>query len=167
MDTLTIKDASNRVLHRVRVDTGRLFTGLSIEGKSYPKNWLVSDLEAELGPKGYTLITEAYVRPAPTEEDIVRAIKYEAGDRIVSMIPEYKQRNLMALGLITAVEQGLDTTLWDADLKVLWDEFRGLFMGTIAAIRAASDRIEAQVPAMTDDERRAFDVVAAFDEALA
>lgn len=78
------------------------------------------------------------------------AIKAEAERRILAILPEWKQRNLTAQAAILA-EKGRDN--WtDAEL-IAWTAGEALW-AQVAAIRAASDALEAMDPIpddVTDD----------------
>lgn len=87
--------------------------------------------------------------PVPPSVDDVKA---EANRRIIAICPEWRQRNLLAQAAILA-EKGranwtpAELTAWEAG-QALWNR--------IAAIRAASDQIEALDPIPMDyaaDER--------------
>lgn len=76
----------------------------------------------------------------------VEGVKAEAYRRIVAICPEWKQRNLTAQAAQLAKKGEAnwtpeDATAW-ADGEAIWDE--------VAAIRAASDRIEAMDPLPAD-----------------
>ncbi len=70
-------------------------------------------------------------------------VKSEAYRRIVEIVPEWKQRNLIAQGA-TLAEKGRAN--WTAEELAGWDAGQAMW-GKVAAIRAASDTIEANPPA--------------------
>lgn len=86
----------------------------------------------------------SFVLCAPTAADV----KAEAYRRIVAIVPEWKQRNLLAQATLLDKQIADGTPLttpqqaeWDAG-EAIWDQ--------IAAIRAASDVIEAMDPIPPD-----------------
>jgi hypothetical protein len=74
------------------------------------------------------------------------AINAEAGAKIVAVMPEYKQRNALALGLDLTTTHGADPNAWPAEAKAVYDAFAALW-AQISAIRAASDTAVASVQA--------------------
>jgi hypothetical protein len=80
----------------------------------------------------------AYVHPAPTEAQV----RAEAARRILAIAPEWKQRNLTAQAAILAKKGEAN---WTPEERAAWDEGEALW-NEIAAIRAASDVIEAMDP---------------------
>lgn len=98
---------------------------------------------AEWEAKGNTV--PAYV-PSPI---FVADVKAEAGRRIEAIMPDYKQRNVLAFGLETMMAYGTDPSQWpeplqqvNADMQAKWE--------AIKAIRVRSDEIEAMDPIPTD-----------------
>lgn len=79
--------------------------------------------------------------PVPPEN-----VKAEAYRRIVAICPEWKQRNLTAQATILA-EKGRAN--WTAEELAAWDAGEAIWQ-SIAAIRAASDVIEAMDPIPQD-----------------
>lgn len=73
-------------------------------------------------------------------------IKAEAYRRIVAILPEWRQRNLLAQASILA-EKGRSS--WTDDELAAWNAGAAQW-AQIAAIRAASDDIEAMSPIPTD-----------------
>lgn len=76
-------------------------------------------------------------------------VKIEAGRRIESILPDYKQRNVLAFGLETMMTYGADPLQWpeplqqvNADMQAKWE--------AIKAIRIRSDEIEAMDPIPAD-----------------
>jgi hypothetical protein len=87
--------------------------------------------------------------PAEVEADrasLVEKIKAEAGRRILAFLPEHKQRNLTAQGVLL-LKKGTLT----AEEQAVWDAGEAAWMH-VAAIRAASDRLEAMDPVPLDFE---------------
>lgn len=79
--------------------------------------------------------------PVPPEN-----VKAEAYRRIVAICPEWKQRNLTAQAVLL-VEKGRSN--WTAEEQAAWDAGEAIW-SQIAAIRAASDVLEALDPIPTD-----------------
>lgn len=80
----------------------------------------------------------------------VQDVKAEANRRILAILPEWKQRNYTARAVekVAAGEVGDDE--WN-DMQTAWQQ--------IKAIRVASDAIEAEVAALTDEQAGEYDVV--------
>ena len=92
--------------------------------------------------------------PAKTQEQInaerIPLIKAEAYRRIVAIVPEWRQRNLLAQASLLA-EKGRDN--WSTAETAAWEAGEAVW-SQVAAIRAASDVLEAmeEIPAdFTDD----------------
>ena len=83
---------------------------------------------------------------------LIPAIKAEAGRRITAIMPEYKQRNVLATGLAAVTAIGPDTSKWPADLRAINDDASANWQ-LIQAIRAHSDDLEAAL-----SEGKAVDV---------
>lgn len=77
---------------------------------------------------------------------LIAGIKAEASRRILEILPEWKQRNLTAQATILA-EKGRAN--WTAEELAAWDAGEALWM-SIAAIRVASDTLEAMDPLPTN-----------------
>jgi hypothetical protein len=84
----------------------------------------------------------------PSNPDVAD-VKSEAGRRIAVIMPDYKQRNVLAFGLETVMAYGADPSQWpeplqqvNADMQAKW--------GAIKAIRVRSDEIEAMDPIPAD-----------------
>lgn len=90
-------------------------------------------------------ITAATRAEAATAAYVAR-VKAEAGRRIVAICPEWKQRNLTAQAAILA-DKGRAN--WTADELAAWNAGAALW-AQIAAIRAASDTLEAADPRPDD-----------------
>lgn len=73
---------------------------------------------------------------------MIEAVKYEAGRRIIEICPEWKQRNLTAQAAQLAKKGEAN---WTSEEAAAWAAGEALW-GQIAAIRAASDTIEAMDP---------------------
>ena len=89
---------------------------------------------------------------AAAEQETRRAgIKAEAYRRIVAVCPEWKQRNLTAQAAILAKKGEAN---WTQDEAAAWAAGEAIWT-QIAAIRAASDDLEAMNPMPSDftDER--------------
>lgn len=76
-------------------------------------------------------------------------VKAEAGRRIEAIMPDFKQRNVLAFGLETMMAYGTDPSQWpetlqqvNADMQAKW--------GAIKSIRVRSDEIEAMDPIPAD-----------------
>lgn len=103
-------------------------------------------VEVPLKPSGdHTWDGSAWVvqnAPAPTSEQV----KAEAYRRIIAIVPEWKQRNLTAQAAVLA-EKGRAN--WTPEETAAWDAGSAIW-ARIAAIRAASDDIEAIDPIPSD-----------------
>lgn len=79
------------------------------------------------------------------------AVKAEANRRILAILPEWKQRNYTARAVekVAAGEVGDDE--WNA-MQAAWQQ--------IKAVRVASDAIEAEINALTDEQAGQYDVSA-------
>lgn len=107
------------------------------------------------GPATFTYdeATETTVEAYPTQTipigetraALVARVKGEAAARIVAIAPEWKQRNLTAQAVLLA-EKG--RARWTAEEAAAWAAGEALWR-RIAAIRAASDAIEAAIGAAT------------------
>jgi hypothetical protein len=79
----------------------------------------------------------------------VSAIKAEANRRIDAIMPDFKQRNVMAFGLETMMAYGADPADWPAPLQAVNAEMQAKW-AAIKAIRVRSDEIEAMNPIPAD-----------------
>jgi len=97
-----------------------------------------------------------YVAPDPEallRESLIKTIKTEAYERIIQIIPEWKQRNLTAQAAQLAEKGRVNWTAeelaaWDAGV-LIWDQ--------VSVIRSKSDSLEQSVLEMTYDELKEFD----------
>lgn len=85
----------------------------------------------------YTDEEFAVLNPATLEE-----VKIEAHRRIVAIVPEWKQRNLLAQAALLT-DKGREN--WTAEETADWDAALVIW-AQVAAIRARSDEIEAMDP---------------------
>lgn len=92
------------------------------------------------------LVGNAWVLGWDVDPVTPEMVKAEAHRRIIAVLPEWKQRNLTAQATILA-EKG--RTNWTAEEAAAWAAGEALW-AQIAAIRAASDTLEAMDP-MPDD----------------
>ena len=76
-------------------------------------------------------------------------VKAEAERRILAIMPEYKQRNYLALGLEATVTYGADATQWPSDLQAAHAQAQSAW-DQIKAIRLASNALEALNPIPQD-----------------
>jgi len=85
------------------------------------------------------------------KKSLVSETKAEANRRILAILPEWKQRNYTARAVekLAAGEVGDDE--WNA-MNAAWT--------AIKAIRVASDAIEAEIAALTDEQAGQYDVAA-------
>ena len=74
--------------------------------------------------------------------------KAEAGRRILTILPDWKQRNYTA----RAIEKVASGEVGDDE----WNEMQAVWR-KVNAVRTASDVIEAEISALTDEEAGAFD----------
>lgn len=154
--------------------------GEPIDGITHQRNieqlWLAADLEAiglwrddmiapaDAVPDGKRVVSTDVQRvdgvvkyvnvledtPGPTAEDV----KVEANRRIIAVCPDWKQRNLTAQAVLLA-KQVADGTSLSTEQQAAWDAGQALWM-QIAAIRAASDVIEAMTPIPRDFEHDGY-----------
>lgn len=73
---------------------------------------------------------------------VTKQIKAEAHRRILALVPEWRQRNLLAQAVLLS-EKGRGT--WTTEEQGAWDAGQSLWT-QIAMIRAASDALEANPP---------------------
>jgi hypothetical protein len=92
-----------------------------------------------------TIISINSAKAAPS----VAAVKAEAGRRIDAVLPDYKQRNVMAWGLETIMAYGIDPADWPAPLQAINSQAQAAW-AAIKEIRAKSDEIEAMDPIPAD-----------------
>ena len=135
---------------------------VSRENKTNPMSVTASDGGPTWRPivedaKPAVLITQTLVRSEVIEPNQVRiawaatdkllddakaaraaVINQEAGNRIVAIMPEYKQRNALALGLDLTTTHGADPASWPAEAKAIYDNYAAMWQ-QISAIRAASN----------------------------
>jgi hypothetical protein len=83
--------------------------------------------------------------PAPEKNDV----KAEAARRIEAIMPDYKQRNVLAFGLETVMTYGADPSQWPEPLQQVNAEMQAKWE-TIKAIRVRSDEIEVMDPIPAD-----------------
>ena len=83
--------------------------------------------------------------------DAARAVdvKAEAARRIDLIMPDYKQRNVMAWGLETIMAYGPDPADWPAELQAVNNQAQAAW-AAIKGIRVRSDEIEAMDPIPAD-----------------
>jgi hypothetical protein len=81
-----------------------------------------------------------------SDANLIRGIKAEANRRILAIVPEWKQRNLLAQAAQLA-KRG--ETHWTADDHAAWEDGETIWE-RVSAIRAASDDLEAMDPLPTD-----------------
>lgn len=87
----------------------------------------------------------AFRHPAPT----VALVKAEAERRILAIMPEYQQRNVMALALETIQQHGPDPAQWPSQLQAINTAAMAKWT-QIKALRAKSDEIEGMSPIPAD-----------------
>lgn len=75
----------------------------------------------------------------------VDAVKAEAERRIVAVMPEWRQRNSLALGLELVTTLGTDVSAWPAEQRATYASVMASW-AQIKALRATSDALEASVP---------------------
>ena len=89
--------------------------------------------------------------PAPTGADV----KAEAGRRIEAIMPDYVQRNTMALALETMQLHGPDPANWPDGMKAVNAAAQAKW-AAIKAIRLRSNEIEAMAPIPADFRDEAY-----------
>lgn len=90
-------------------------------------------------------VVAPFVHDAPTADEV----KAEAGRRIVAIMPDYVQRNTMALALETMQQHGPDPANWPKDLQAINAAAQAKW-AAIKVIRARSNEIEAMIPIPSD-----------------
>ncbi|MBO6755759.1 MAG: hypothetical protein JJ902_05500 [Roseibium sp.] len=80
------------------------------------------------------------------QADAVTKIKADAEARILAIMPEFKQRNTLALAAEAITTHGPDPTLWPQDLQDA-NTVATAAWTAIKAIRAHSDALEIQIAA--------------------
>jgi len=105
--------------------------------------------------KGTWIVDPNYVAPDPLKETLaskITEVKAEAGRRIVSLIPEWKQRNLTARAALLAIKGQANWTQAEADEfavgALLWD--------AVTNLRTASNLLESNLNSMTLEELQNF-----------
>lgn len=83
--------------------------------------------------------------PAPTVEDV----KAEAARRILAIMPDYQQRNALAMFAEAAQLHGPDPANWPPELQAVNADVMAKW-AAIKAIRQRSDEIEAMQPVPAD-----------------
>lgn len=79
----------------------------------------------------------------------IAAVKLEANRRIEAIMPDFKQRNALALGMETVMTYGADPAVWPPQLQQLNGAMLAKW-AAIKAIRTKSDEIEAMDPIPAD-----------------
>ena len=85
------------------------------------------------------------------KDRLVESTKAEANRRIIAILPEWKQRNYTA----RAVEKVANGEVGDDE----WNAMQTAWLN-IKAVRVASDAIEAEIAALTDEQAGQYDVAA-------
>lgn len=98
----------------------------------------MQELFIDLGTGQQSLVGDPEPLPGPSVGDVKR----EAERRILAIVPEWKQRNLTAQAAILAKKGEAN---WTTEEQAAWDAGEAIWT-QIAAIRAASDAIEAMDP---------------------
>jgi hypothetical protein len=125
-----------------------LFDGSMPEGWAEEGDVWVASAVAQIGwlyESGHLFPPPAAASPLPTVPDV----KAEAARRIETIMPDYKQRNVLAFGLETMMTYGTDPADWPAPLQAVNAEMQAKWTA-IKAIRTKSDKIEAMDPIPTD-----------------
>ena len=111
-------------------------------------------------PAGADEVTGAYALRDKTQQEVddereqaTIRIKAEAGRRILLIVPDWKQRNLLSEAVVL-LDKGRaqwtpeEVAMWDAG-KVMWLQAK--------AIRTKSDELESQVATMSAEDLALFD----------
>jgi len=99
-----------------------------------------------------TWSTDPNYIPVNPKDNLVKAVKVEAAERILKVAPEWKQRNSSAEMAELSVKDSLSE-----DEQSVWNSHVAMW-GSIKAIRSKSDEIEAVIVGLSDDEVSKFDV---------
>lgn len=98
-------------------------------------------------------VTFEIATPVPLDAartEAIAAVKAVAEHRILAILPEHKQRNLIARAVeIAATHAGLSPELYPEPERSEWSTGQGLWE-RIKALRAASDRLELSIAALPD-----------------
>lgn len=114
----------------------------------------VNGVEVEMTPEEIAArIDDEEAWATIVSANLVLAVKAEANRRIEAIMPDYKQRNALALGVETVLEYGPDVANWPEDRQTENANIQGQW-DRIKAIRAASDRIEGMDPIPADFAER-------------
>ena len=154
------------------------------ETKTNPISNIASDggptwrpIEEEMVAPPYDFDTEVLVRTETIEADRVlfgyrleekqleaakaariERVNADAGARILSVMPEYKQRNALALGLEMTITHGVDTTTWPSEAQTAYAAAMASW-AYINNIRDASNQAVASINAAnSNDDLRAITV---------
>lgn len=141
------------IKHYVNIAQGRVVNRAAFEG-NMPEGWAPKGelwMPSDIAQIGWLYEGGQFSLPPSPQAHPVTAtnVKSEAGRRIAEIMPDYKQRNVLAFGLETMMTYGTDPSQWpeplqqvNADMQAKWE--------AIKAIRARSDEIEAMDPIPTD-----------------
>ena len=107
-------------------------------------------IEDEAAQIGWTFDGEVFAPPQSVLPPIsVADVKAEAARRIEAIMPDYKQRNVMAWGLETIMAYGPNPANWPTELQAVNNQAQAAW-AAIKAIRVRSDEIEAMSPIPAD-----------------
>jgi len=116
-------------------------------GKSHGQHQSLTGPTHSLNGDTITATYEAVYDPVEhIREQKISACKATAGSLIVQFIPEYKQRNLLAQGVILG-DKGRAN--WTAEELAAWDAAQVIW-GIVSAVRTASNDFEVAIAAETD-----------------
>lgn len=136
-----------------KIKNGVVINRAEFDGE-LPKDWpdAADWLQDDTAQIGWTMNVHGVFEPPPIPLLIVPAVhnvKAEAGRRIEAIMPDYKQRNVLAFGLETVMAYGADPSQWPEPLQQVNAEMQAKWEA-IKAIRARSNEIEAMDPIPTD-----------------
>jgi hypothetical protein len=144
MTNYNIKNAEGDIVFTFSDRKPFVFEGYRFPRRDYSKGLQCAPLE----DRGFTV--EEIPRPEPVAiPPQASEVKAEAGRRIESVFPDYKQRNAMALALQGIRDHGTDPSVWPEPMKSMHKRDNALWEWT-KAVRARSDDIEKMKPIPQD-----------------
>lgn len=128
---------------------------LEAHGLKVAERFQAPDGKRAIGLERFEEGDDGLVRQVLDTEDepppviLAEEVKAEARRRIVAILPEHQQNNLLAEGLKAVVEHGADVSKWPVEVQALVAPGLAAF-ARIKVIRAKSDEIEAMDPIPLD-----------------
>lgn len=118
----------------------------------------LGDPSLAIGDKTVTRIRQPVRRDEAEIRDLyIRRVKAEAAQRIEAIMPDYKQRNMLALAVENIRAYGPDTAKWPDEIQAIAADADDRW-ARIKAIRMASNVIESDIMAADFAALEAFDL---------